>query len=306
VTDDVAQIAALSTERVDRAFADLDAWSPARTLAEIVEGQRRAIDAVARSLPALERAAAGIVERLARGGRLGYAGAGTSGRLALLDSAELPPTFGFDRTVVLMAGGSGAMSTASEGAEDDAAEAEAGVVAAAIGPDDVMIGLAASGRTPFTIAAVRAARAAGAFTVGIANVPGAPLLDAADVAICLDTGPEVLAGSTRLAAGTSQKAALNALSTVVMVQLGGAYGNLMVGMRSTNEKLRRRAVTMVVAASGVDASDATRALAASGFDVRAAIVMTAAGVGVEVARQALQAHGQRVRDALAALGGARG
>lgn len=302
MTDDGAEIAALSTERVELAFADLDAWPPARALAEIVEGQRRAIEAVASALPALERAAAGIVDRLARGGRLGYAGAGTSGRLALLDSAELPPTFGFDRTVVLMAGGSGAMSTASEGAEDDAAEAEAGVVAAAIGSDDALIGLAASGRTPYTVAAVRAARAAGAFTIGIANVPGAPLLDAADVGVCLDTGPEVLAGSTRLAAGTAQKAALNALSTVVMVQLGGAYGNLMVGMRSTNEKLRRRAVTMVVAAAGVGEAEAARALAASGYDVRAAIVMTAAGVGADAARQALRVHGQRVRGALAALG----
>jgi N-acetylmuramic acid 6-phosphate etherase len=301
VNDDGAGIAALSTERVDSDFADLDAWPPARTLSAIVEGQRRAIDAVAGALPALERAADGIVERLARGGRLAYAGAGTSGRLALLDSAELPPTFGFDRTVVLMAGGTGAMSTASEGAEDDAAEAETGVAAASIGPDDALIGLAASGRTPYTVAAVRAARDVGAFTIGIANVAGAPLLDAADVGVFLDTGPEVLAGSTRLAAGTSQKAALNALSTVVMVQLGGAYGNLMVGMRSTNEKLRRRAVTMVATAAGVDEVDAARALADSGHDVRTAIVMAAAGVGVETARDALHAHRQRVRDALAEL-----
>jgi N-acetylmuramic acid 6-phosphate etherase len=301
VTDAAAGIAALSTERVDPDFADLDAWPPARTLAAIVEGQRGAIEAVAGALPALERAADGIVERLAHGGRLAYAGAGTSGRLALLDSAELPPTFGFDRTVVLMAGGTGAMSTASEGAEDDAAEAEAGVAAASIGPDDALIGLAASGRTPYTVAAVRAARAAGAFTIGISNVAGAPLLDAADVGVFLDTGPEVLAGSTRLAAGTSQKAALNALSTVVMVQLGGAYGNLMVGMRSTNEKLRRRAVTMVATAAAVDEADAARALAASGHDVRTAIVMAAAGVGVEAAREALEAHRQRVRDALVAL-----
>jgi N-acetylmuramic acid 6-phosphate etherase len=306
VNDDGAGIAALSTERVDSDFADLDAWPPARTLSAIVEGQRRAIDAVAGALPALERAADGIFERLVSGGRLAYAGAGTSGRLALLDSAELPPTFGFERTVVLMAGGSGAMNTAREGAEDDAAEAEAGVAAASIGPDDALIGVAASGRTPYTVAAVRAARAAGAFTIGIANVPGAPLLDAADVGVCLDSGPEVLAGSTRLAAGTSQKAALNALSTVVMVRLGGAYGNLMVGMRSTNEKLRRRAVSMVAAATGVDESEAARALEASGHDVRAAIVMTAAGVGVEAARRALQAHGLRVRDALTALGQASG
>jgi N-acetylmuramic acid 6-phosphate etherase len=298
-----ARIAALATERVDPAFADLDAWPTGRALAGIVEGQRRAIGAVAGALPALERAADGIAARLERGGRLAYAGAGTSGRLALLDAAELPPTFGFDRTVVLMAGGTGAISTAREGAEDDAAEAEAGVAAASLGPDDALIGLAASGRTPYTVAAVRAARAAGAFTVGIANVAAAPLLDAADVAVWLDTGPEVLAGSTRLAAGTSQKAALNALSTVVLVRLGGAYGNLMVGMRPTNEKLRRRAVAIVAAATGADGDAAAEALAAAADDVRTAIVMLAGRVDPERARAALTAHGLRVRAALAALAG---
>jgi N-acetylmuramic acid 6-phosphate etherase len=299
---DAARIAALTTERVDPAFADLDAWPTARTLAAVIAGQRRAIEAVAAALPALERAADGIVPRLARGGRLAYAGAGTSGRLGLLDAAELPPTFGFERTVVLMAGGTAAMSEAREGVEDDAPEAEAAVAAARLGADDALIGLAASGRTPFTIAAVAAARAAGSFTVGIANVAGAPLLAAADVGVCLDTGPEVLAGSTRLAAGTSQKAALNALSTVVLVRLGGAYGNLMVGMRPTNEKLRRRAVSMVVAATGAGEADAAAALAAAD-DVRTAIVMIAAAVDADRARATLARHGLSVRSALAALAG---
>jgi N-acetylmuramic acid 6-phosphate etherase len=304
VNDDrhaTARIAALTTERVDPAFADLDAWPTGRTLAAIVEGQRRAIEAVAGALPALERAADSTAARLERGGRLAYAGAGTSGRLGLLDAAELPPTFGFERTVVLLAGGNAAVSEAREGVEDDAGEATAAVAAAGLGADDALIGLAASGRTPFTIAAVAAARAAGAFTVGIANVAGAPLLAAAEVAVWLDTGPEVLAGSTRLGAGTSQKAALNALSTVVLVRLGGAYGNLMVGMRPTNEKLRRRAVAIVAAATGADGEAATEALAAAGDDVRTAIVMLAGGVDPEHARAALQAQGQRVRAALAAL-----
>jgi len=302
VTDADARIADLTTERVDPLFADLDAWPTGRALAAVVEGQRRAIEAVAVALPALERAADGIAARIERGGRLAYAGAGTSGRLALLDAAELPPTFGFDRTVVLMAGGAEAASSAREGAEDDVAGAARAVAAAAIGPDDALIGLAASGRTPFTVAAVRAARAAGAFTVGIASVAEAPLLEAADVGVWLDTGPEVLAGSTRLGAGTAQKAALNALSTVVLVRLGGAFGNLMVGMRPTNEKLRRRAVTLVATATGVDEGVAAEALAAAGGDLRAAIVLQVAGVDAARARAALDAHGQRVRDALASLG----
>jgi N-acetylmuramic acid 6-phosphate etherase len=201
---------------------------------------------VAAALPALERAADGIAERLAGGGRLAYAGAGTSGRLGYLDSAELPPTFGFDRTVVLLAGGDGRHERSQRGRRGRRRRGpEAGVVAASASGRRRPDRLAASGRTPYTVAAVLAARAAGAFTVGIANVAGAPLLRAAEVGVWLDTGPEVLAGSTRLAAGTAQKAALNALSTVVLVRLGGAYGNLMVGMRPTNEKLRRRAEAMV-------------------------------------------------------------
>lgn len=293
---------ALATEGVDPAFAGLDTWDATTTIAALVAGQRRAIDAVERARPALARAAEGIAERVARGGRLGYAGAGTSGRLAMLDAAELPPTFGFDRAFVLLAGGAEAMTASREGAEDDADEARAVVAARRVGPDDVLIGIAASGRTPFTVAAVEAARAAGAFTVGIAGVEGAPLLRAAEVGVWLDTGPEVLAGSTRLGAGTAQKAALNALSTTVLVRLGGAYGNLMVGMRATNDKLRRRAENLVARATGADRTAAAAALAAADGDQRVAIVVLTAGVDVDRARAALAARGQRVREALADLG----
>ena len=292
----------LVTEGVDPAFAGLDAWPAARTLAALVDGQRRAIEAVACALPDLERAADGIATRVGRGGRLAYAGAGTPGRLGFLDAAELPPTFGFERTVVFLAGGPAAMTASREGAEDDADEARAAVAAAGIGPDDALIGVAASGRTPYTVAAVAVARAAGAFTVGIASVAESPLLRAAEVGVWLDSGPEVLAGSTRLAAGTAQKAALNALSTTVLVRLGGAYGNLMVGVRATNEKLRRRAVAMVARATGAAPEAAARALATVDGDARAAIVVLLASVDPESARAALAAHGQRVRDALAALG----
>jgi N-acetylmuramic acid 6-phosphate etherase len=289
------------TERVDEAFADLDAWPLARSLEALVGGQRRAIEAVAAALPQLEVAAAGIEGRLAAGGRLVYAGAGTSGRLAVLDAAELPPTFGFERTVVLMAGGAAAGTTAKEGAEDDEDDAVRRVAGAGVGPADAFIGIAASGGTPYTVAAVRAARAAGAFTVGIANVAEGPLLAAAEAPVPLDTGPEVLAGSTRLAAGTAQKAALNLLSTAVLVRLGGAYGNLMVGMKPANAKLRRRAVAMVARAAAVDEATAAAALAAPDHDVRVAVVVARSRVDATRARAALAAHGDRVRDALAAL-----
>ncbi len=295
-------ISGLSTEGVDTAYADLDALPTAGVLAAIVAGQRRAIEAVAAALPDLEWAADGIAERLAGGGRLAYAGAGTSGRLGYLDAAELPPTFGFDRTVVLLAGGEAAVSRSREGAEDDTDEARAAVAAAGIGPSDALIGIAASGRTPYTVEAVLAAREAGAFTVGIASVAGSPLLRAAEVGVWLDTGPEVLAGSTRLAAGTAQKAALNALSTTVLVRLGGAFGNLMVGMVPTNEKLRLRAEAMVARATGADPEAAARALAEARDDLRVAIVTLLAGVDVATAARRLDEHGQRVRDALVALG----
>lgn len=290
-----------STERIDPAFVDLDRWSMQQRLAALIDGQRRAIEAVARAQPALERAAHGIAARLAAGGRLVYAGAGTSGRLGYLDATELPPTFGFTRTLVLLAGGLEAMAQAREGAEDDADEARRQVQAADVGARDALIGVAASGRTPFTVAAVRAARARGAFTVAIASVAESELLLAGEVAIWLDSGPEVLAGSTRLAAGTAQKATLNAISTAVMIELGGAYGNLMVGMQATNEKLRQRAITMVCAASDSTRAEAERALGEAG-GIRGAIVMLRAKVSASVAQAALRAAQQRVHAALRALG----
>jgi N-acetylmuramic acid 6-phosphate etherase len=208
-----------------------------------------------RSVPALPDIAAcvaAIADRLGRGGRLFYAGAGTSIRIAVQDGTELGPTFDWPeaRTGYLIAGGEGALREAVEGAEDDAAEAAAQVAEAGVGPPDAVIGIAASGRTPFTVAAVRAARDAGALTVGIAGATKAPLLEAAEHAICLATGPEVLAGSTRMKAGTAQKVALNLISTQVMVRLGRVHGGLMVDMRPANAKLRRRARAMVHATDG--------------------------------------------------------
>jgi len=294
------------TESIHEAYRDLDAWPAADILAAVTEANRRAVDAVARALPDLERAAAGVEARLRAGGRLIYAGAGTSGRVGVQDAAELPPTFGFERALVLLAGGAAAQERAKEGAEDDVEAAAADVDAADVGRDDALIGIAASGVTPYTVAAVRRAAERGAFTVGIANNPGTPLLSAGAVGVLLDTGPEVLAGSTRLAAGTAQKAALNALSTAVLVRLGGAYGNLMVGMRPVNAKLRRRAAAIVAQAAQVPLEAATEALARAKDDLRSAIVVARTGVDPERARAMLARHDGRVRDALREIEETRG
>lgn len=288
----------LPTEQVDPEYAELDTWQPDRIVSAVIGSNRRAIEAVAKAEPELALAARGILERLARGGRLLYAGAGTSGRLAMQDAAELPPTFGFERTLVFLAGGVRAGDKAKEAAEDDGAAAAAAVDEAGVGSDDALIAVAASGTTPFAVEAVERARFHGAFTVGIANNPATPLLAAAEVAVFLDTGPEVLAGSTRLAAGTAQKVALNALSTAALVRLGGAYGNLMVAMRPANAKLRKRAIDIVAAAAHLDEPAAAAALDAADGSIRAAIVMAETGLDITHAEALLRDHGQRVRDAL--------
>lgn len=290
----------MKTEAVNEHTLDLDTWTSERIIAQIVDASEEAVRSVRAVLNDLGRAAAGIEAQLHKGGRLFYAGAGTSGRLALQDAAELPPTFGFDRAHVLLAGGSGASAKAKEGAEDDRGNARQQVDDANVGPDDVLIGIAASGATPFTVAAVERARERGAFTVGIANNTDAPLLTVAEVGVLLDTGPEVLTGSTRMAAGTAQKVALNALSTAVLVRMGGSYRNLMVGMAPVNEKLRRRAVSIVEQATEVDGVAARAALSATDWKIREAIVVVETGLAPDRAAELLAAHGQRVRDALEA------
>ena len=292
----------MTTETVNDRYKGLDAWGAGDIMRAITEGNARAVKAVEDALQQLEAAAAGIEPRLRAGGRLFYAGAGTSGRLGVMDAAELAPTFGFDRTEVLLAGGGEAQDRAQEGAEDDVAAATAAVERAGIGPADALIGVAASGRTPYTVAAVKRAKELGAFTVGIANNHGAPLLSVGDVGVLLDTGPEVLAGSTRLAAGTAQKAALNALSTAVLVRLGGAYDNLMVGMRPLNAKLKKRAVEIVAQATGLERAEAATVLDDAGGDIRTAIVMAGTGADARAATRLLEANGHSVRAAIAAGG----
>ncbi|WP_209426608.1 N-acetylmuramic acid 6-phosphate etherase [Pararhodobacter sp. SW119] len=287
------------SEAADPRYRDLDLWDDRTALAAMWEGQLAAVAAIGPALPDIAAGVAAIADRLARGGRLFYAGAGTSIRIAVQDGTELGPTFDWPeaRTGYLIAGGEGALREAVEGAEDDATDAAAQVVGAAIGPPDAVIGIAASGRTPFTVAAVRAARAAGALTVGIAGTAKAPLLEVAEHAICLGTGPEVLAGSTRMKAGTAQKVALNLISTQVMMRLGRVHGGLMVDMRPANAKLRTRANAMVQQLSGVDAAQAEAALQTVGRRVKPA-VLVALGLSPADARRALAESDDVLRRAL--------
>jgi N-acetylmuramic acid 6-phosphate etherase len=244
------------------------------------------------ALPAIEAAALAAAARMRAGGRLAYAGAGTSGRIAIQDGAELPPTFDFprDRLSMLMAGGEAALMRAAEGAEDEASGMDAANLTAA----DVLVGVAASGATPYTIGCIRIARSAGALTIGIANSPAAPLLTAAEHAILLPTGPEPVAGSTRLGAGTAQKVALNLFSTLLMTRLGRIYRGQMVDMRATNTKLRHRAVRMLCKLANVGTTDAEAALASADGRLKVALLVLR-GMAPAVAEKALAEAGGDLR-----------
>ncbi len=282
----------MRTEAKSPRYKGLDAWPPREILEALLERQFLALAAVKEVLPAIEKAAIAASRRLDGGGRLAYAGAGTSGRLAVLDAVELPPTFGWpeERLLLFLAGGEAAMTRAVEAAEDDRAAGEE--AAKKLGEEDVLIAVSASGRTPYTVALARAARERGALTLGIANNAESPLLEAVDHPLFLDTGPEVIAGSTRLAAGTAQKATLNLFSTLVMTRLGRVYDNLMVGMRPTNEKLEQRAIKIVAEAAGVPLKAAQKALKAAENDIPLAILI-ARGHDKKSALQRLRdAHGQ--------------
>jgi len=290
------------TEAINERTRDLD-LRPLLDQARLInEEDRRVPAAVAAVIPQIADAVARISDALRRGGRLVYVGAGTSGRLAVLDAAEVPPTFGTDphQVQAVLAGAPRALTEAVEGAEDDEGAGEQEVDARGIGPGDVVVGIAASGATPFVLAAVRRARARRALTIAVTCVAGSPLASACDLAIVPVVGPEAIAGSTRLKAGTAQKLVLNMLSTLTMVQLGKVYGNLMVDLRATNEKLRRRAVRIVASAAGVPEREAAEALGRAGGRVPVAIVMIAAGTTSEEAAARLARAGGDVRRALTA------
>lgn len=293
----------LTTERADPAFADLDLLPTADQVALIAEQGRRAADAVAGEGESIGRAVDGIVARMRQGGRLIHIGAGTPGRLGVLDASEIPPTFGADPGLVvgIIAGGEHALRSAIENAEDDADAGAAALAAIEVGPLDSVVGISASGRTPYVIGALRAARERGALAISVANNRGAEMSAEADVAIEVVSGPELVAGSTRLNAGTAQKLVLNTLSTLAMVQLGKVYGNLMVDVQSTNEKLHARAERIVIHATGASPETAARALADAGGSVKVAVGIIAGEADADAVRTALDAADGRLRDALSAL-----
>lgn len=291
----------LATESVRPDLDDLDRRPTDELVRTLVEGQRAAQTAAMAAVPAIAAAADAIAARLLRGGRLFYVGAGTSGRLAILDASECPPTFNTppELVVALIAGGAAAVQEAVEGAEDNADAGAADLRTRALAPNDAVVGITASGRTPYVICALRYAREVGCHTVAIVNNPHSALAEVADTAIELLTGPEVIAGSTRLCAGTAQKIALSTLSTAVMVRLGKTYGPYMIDVRATNAKLRRRALRMVQQITGSDEVAAAAALEATQGRVKPAVVMLLGDCSADEAESRLAATGGRVREALA-------
>lgn len=292
----------MQTERPSPRYSTIDLWSPADILDAMLEGQFAAVAAVHAARAALERAALTIEERLRAGGRLVYAGAGTSGRLAVQDGAELMPTFSwpFDRLVLLMAGGRDALVRAVEGAEDEIEYAAQQARRNAIDGRDALIAVAASGTTPFTLACLREAKARGALTIGIANNPKTPILDEADEAVFLDTGAEPIAGSTRMKAGTAQRVALTLLSSLVMIRLGRVYEGLMVDVQATNAKLVRRSEMMLAQLTGHSRDQVHDALRQAQGSVKLALLLLE-GAAIGDARRALARSDGDLRAAKAAL-----
>ena len=291
----------LKTETPAQDPAQLDQYPTTELVNALVDDQLNAVNAVRAAAPRLAAAVTAAVPRMEAGGRLVYVGAGTSGRLGLLDSVELYPTFSWPhgRAVALLAGGSDAMFVAVEGAEDDFDQGAADLDAVSLNANDVVLLIAASGGTPYVLGALRRARELGALTIGFANNTDAPIANEAEIGITLDTGAEVISGSTRLKAGTSQKIALNSFSSALMVRLNKVYGNLMVDLKATNAKLVRRAIRLTAFATGASEDAARAVLEQCDFHVKTAIVALSRQTGVEEARVALDAARGSVRQALA-------
>jgi N-acetylmuramic acid 6-phosphate etherase len=298
---DSARLAGLGTEAVRPDLRDLDERSTS-DLVRLALDEHHAVDAaLEQAAPAIEAAVDAVSARMRRGGRLIYLGAGTPGRLGALDAAECPPTYGTDPDLVVavVAGGAVGVVRSTEQSEDEGDAAVAALEELRLTEVDSVVGISASGRTPYVVEGLRAARAIGALTVSIANNEDAESSSVAEIAIETPTGPELVAGSTRLKAGTAQKIVLNALSTLVMVRLGKTFGNLMVDVAPGNEKLRDRGRRIVEAATGASSADASAALEAAGGSVKQAVVMLLADVSAEDAGRRL-AGGRSVREALAA------
>jgi N-acetylmuramic acid 6-phosphate etherase len=299
-----AQLETLTTEAFRPELAGIDQLSTLE-IATLMNGEDATVPAaVAARLPEIAAAVDAVAARMARGGRLLYAGAGTAGRLGVLDASECPPTFNTEpsRVVGLIAGGPGAVVTSVEGAEDSKVLAEDDLRALNLTPEDTVVGISASGRTPYAIGAVEHARARGALTIGLACNAGSALAAAAEHGIEVVVGPELLTGSTRLKAGTAQKLVLNMLSTITMIRLGKTYGNLMVDVRASNDKLRARSHRIVSLATDAPDEEIEAALRASDGEVKNAILMLLAGVGAARAARLLAENGGHLRAALKAAG----
>ncbi|MFE5045600.1 N-acetylmuramic acid 6-phosphate etherase [Streptomyces sp. NPDC056637] len=297
-----AQLATLTTEAFRPELSEIDQLSTLE-IAQIMNGEDASVPtAVAEQLPQIAAAIDGTAERMARGGRLVYAGAGTAGRLGVLDASECPPTFNTDPSEVvgLIAGGPSAMIKAVEGAEDSKELAAQDLDALGLTADDVVVGISASGRTPYAIGAVEHARGRGALTIGLSCNADSALAAAADHGIEVVVGPELLTGSTRLKAGTAQKLVLNMLSTITMIRLGKTYGNLMVDVRASNEKLRARSRRIVALATGADDADIEAALAATDGEVKNAILVILGSVDGPTAARLLTDSKGHLRAALQA------
>jgi N-acetylmuramic acid 6-phosphate etherase len=283
----------MATERPSPRYSGIDRWEPADILDAMIEAQFAAVSAAREARLPLERAALAIAERIGDAGRLVYVGAGTSGRLAVQDGAELMPTFNWphERLLLLIAGGHDALVRSVEGAEDDTDYAERLLKVHDIGTADALIAVAASGTTPFTLACLRHAKAAGALTVALANNRDTPILTEADHPILLDTGPEPIAGSTRMKAGTAQRIALNMLSSLLMIRLGRVYAGLMVDVQAMNQKLRRRSEEMLLALSAKSREEVQDALACADGNVKLALLLLRGCEAAEAQRLLDLAHG---------------
>lgn len=295
------------TEALHQNAGGLDTQAPDAILFALVNAQVEAASAVRNAIPAIATAAEIVAEKLRGGGKLAYAAAGSSGLMALADALELPGTFGIehDRIAILIAGGDEAFKTLTGGPEDDTEEAAQAVAGAALGPKDCLIAVSASGTTPYAVRALEEANRRGVATIAIANNHGARLLNLADVAILLETPPEVIAGSTRMGAGTAQKIALNMLSTLAAIHLGHVHDGYMVNLHADNIKLRDRAARIVAAITGRETKEAARLLEEAGGVVKIAVLLAAGADSAGAAEKILEGTGQKLRPALSAIEGNR-
>lgn len=296
------QISKIKTEQRNANTVDIDRVSTSEMVRLMNAEDKKVAAAVEKVLPRIVEAIDMIYRQMCRGGRLIYCGCGTSGRLGALDAAECPPTFGAgpETVMAVLAGGPAAMTTAVEGAEDMPEEGEKSLRDIGFRKEDVLVGIAASGRTPYVLGAMRYARSLGAGVIGVTCCPGSEIDTQADIGISPQPGPEVITGSTRLKSGTAQKMVLNMLSTGAMIQMGKVYSNLMVDVKATNQKLYARAATIVCSATGVSRERACETLKKAGYAVKTAIIMILCDVDVEEANRLLAAKGGKIADVVLA------